>query len=589
MSGVMRGISLAGREVPTAGDVFVIAEAGVNHNGRLDLAHRLVDVAADAGADAVKFQTFDPAKLVSSGAASTPYQRERGGATDQLSLLRALTLPAEAWAALREHAEERGIAFLSTPFDLDSARMLVDLGVPALKVSSGELTNLPYLRRLAVLGVPLLVSTGMGDAAEVAAAVHACAPAPGLALFHCVSAYPAPLAEANLRVIPALVDEHGVPVGWSDHTPGLTAALGAVALGASLLEKHMTTDRGLPGPDHAASVEPSELTDYVAQAKALAGALGDGVKRRMPSEVENAGLVRRSWHAAVDLPAGTVLTEDHLVLLRPETGLSPTVEIVGRVAGPGHRCPPARHRRRPVGGRATMTAVAVFVGTRADLGPLTPVIEALSVADDVTLLLCRGWPTAPTAPADTLAEVAAVRVRPLAPPLAGLDEPAILAQGPLLSAGMGALLGEERPDVLVVLGDRWELLHVVPPAVIAGVPVVHLHGGEVTEGALDERVRHAVTKLADQHCVASEDAAARVRRLGEPADRVHVTGAPGLDRLAGVGRPDDATLAGLLGTDLVRPLALFTYHPPTAVGVRRWADGPARPSPRPARTAARLS
>ncbi len=327
----MRTAVIAGREVPRAGEVYVVAEAGVNHNGDVDLAHRLVDVAADAGADAVKFQTFDPAKLVSSSAASAPYQRERGGAGDQRTLLEPLTLPMSAWAELRGHATGRGITFLSTPFDLDSARMLVDLGVPALKVASGELTNLPFLRALAGLDVPLLVSTGMGSAHEVAAAVAACAGAPGLALFHCVSAYPAPVEECNLRAIPAMARAHGIPVGWSDHTTGLTTALGAVALGASLLEKHVTTDRGLPGPDHAASLEPGELAEYVTQARALATALGDGVKRRMPSEMANAGLVRRSWHAAADLAVGTVLTSAHLALLRPEDGISPIVDLTGRI------------------------------------------------------------------------------------------------------------------------------------------------------------------------------------------------------------------------------------------------------------------
>jgi N,N'-diacetyllegionaminate synthase len=326
----MRQASIAGRTIPADGEVYVIAEAGVNHNGDLDLAHRLVDVAAEARADAVKFQTFDPAKLVSSAAASTPYQRDRGAATDQRSLLEALTLPESAWAELQSHAAERGLTFLSTPFDLDSAEMLVALGVPALKVSSGELTNLPYLRALSSMGVTLLVSTGMGSAAEVAEAVAACSEAPGLVLFHCVSAYPAPIEECNLRAIPALAAEHGVPVGWSDHTPGLTTALGAVALGACILEKHYTTDRTLPGPDHQASLEPAELAEYVAQSTLLAKGLGDGRKRRMPSERENAALVRRSWHAATDLPAGTVLREEHLALLRPEGGVSPAVDIRGR-------------------------------------------------------------------------------------------------------------------------------------------------------------------------------------------------------------------------------------------------------------------
>ncbi len=326
----MPSVEIAGTAVPAPGAVYVIAEAGVNHNGDVDMAHSLVDVAGASGADAVKFQTFDPAKLVSGSAASTPYQRRRGGAQDQRSLLEALTLPTSTWAELRDHASSAGVTFLSTPFDLDSAEMLVGLGLPALKVSSGELTNLPFLRSVAALGVTMLVSTGMGDADEVAHAVEACSSAPGLVLFHCVSAYPAPIEECNLTVIPAMVAAHGVPVGWSDHTPGLTTALGAVALGASVLEKHFTTDRGLPGPDHQASLEPEALTDYVAQAKLLALGLGDGVKRRMPSESENATLVRRSWHAATSIPIGTVLDGTHLALLRPEGGISPAVEIRGR-------------------------------------------------------------------------------------------------------------------------------------------------------------------------------------------------------------------------------------------------------------------
>lgn len=327
----MKPVRIGTAEVPHGTDVHVIAEAGVNHNGDVDLAHRLIDIAVAAGADSVKFQTFSPEKLVSSSAATTPYQRERGGDADQRTLLEALTLPRTAWVELRDHAVEAGTTFLSTPFDIDSAEMLVGLGLPALKVSSGELTNLPYLRQMAGLGVTLLVSTGMGTEAEVAAAVEACAQAPGLVLFHCVSAYPAPVDECNLRVIPRLAELHGVPVGWSDHTPGLTTALGAVALGAPILEKHFTSDRSLPGPDHLASLEPEELADYVASTKQLARALGDGVKRRMPSEEENATLVRRSWHAAGDLAAGQTLTGADLSLLRPEGGITPAVEILGRV------------------------------------------------------------------------------------------------------------------------------------------------------------------------------------------------------------------------------------------------------------------
>ena len=214
--------------------------------------------------------------------------------------------------------------------------------------------------------------------------------------------------------------------------------------------------------------------------------------------------------------------------------------------------------------------VAVFVGTRADLGPLLPVIEALAGADDVRLRLLTGVMYAANDLARELPPSASAqswvdRIVPLAAPMAEVTPGAQLEHGAELARAAGHALSEQRVDVLVVLGDRWELLYVVPPAVLLGVPVVHLHGGEVTEGALDERVRHAVTKLADQHCVASEDAAARLRQLGESPDRIHVTGAPGLDRLAVAAAPDDAALAGLLGVEVVtRPLALFTYHPPTA-------------------------
>ena len=318
-------------ELPRPGEVVVIAEAGVNHDGDPDLAHRLVDVAADAGADVVKFQTFDPDRLVSAAAGTTPYQRAAGAAQGQRDLLAALTLPTTVWSELRDHATQRGLTFLSTPFDLGSAELLVGLGVPALKVSSGELTNTPFLRALARFGVPLLVSTGMGTAAEVAAAVEACAAAPGTVLFHCVSAYPAPLDQCNLRAIPALAAAHGLPVGWSDHTTGTTSALGAVALGAAVLEKHVTTDRTRNGPDHAASLEPDALAAYVTECRALARALGDGVKRRVPAEEENAPLVRRSWHAARDLPAGIVLAASDVVLLRPEGGAAPGTDVVGQV------------------------------------------------------------------------------------------------------------------------------------------------------------------------------------------------------------------------------------------------------------------
>ena len=223
--------------------------------------------------------------------------------------------------------------------------------------------------------------------------------------------------------------------------------------------------------------------------------------------------------------------------------------------------------------------VAVFVGTRADLGPLLPVVEALELAGDMEVHVLTGVAYAPDALASMLPTPGTTqgwegRVHALAEPIRSVAVTDLLEHGPIVAAGAARVIADVRPDVLVVLGDRWELLHVVPQFFLAGVPVVHLHGGEVTEGAVDERVRHAVTKLADQHCVASPDAARRLRQMGEPADRVTVTGAPGLDRLVGARALDDASLGRLLGVDVVRPVALFTYHPPTAeagVPVGRWA------------------
>jgi UDP-N-acetylglucosamine 2-epimerase (non-hydrolysing) len=231
------------------------------------------------------------------------------------------------------------------------------------------------------------------------------------------------------------------------------------------------------------------------------------------------------------------------------------------------------------------TSVAAFVGTRADLGPLGPVLVALADATDLDLTVLTGFAwTAESLEAALPASPRPWRVVTLADPVSdpasgSLDAPAIVRHGPVLSAGVGDYVIDDRPDVLVVLGDRWELLHVVPQAVLAGVRVVHLHGGEVTEGAYDDRVRHAVTKLADLHCVASQEAADRLLRMGEPVDRVHVTGAPGLDRVAGLPEPGSEQLVAAIGHAVVRPLALFTYHPPTAVEgaeLRAWAAGALR-------------
>ena len=329
------GLTLGGRPIGEGHPCFVIAEAGVNHNGDLQLAHRLVDVAADAGADAVKFQTFDPERLVSPLASKAAYQiASTGSAESQLEMLRRLVLPQSELAPLAAHAAERGLLFLSTPFDETSADLLDGLGMAGFKVPSGEVTNHPFLAHLAAKGKPLLLSTGMSTLVEVANAIEVIRENgdPPLAILHCVTNYPAAAADCNLRAIAAMRTAFGAPVGWSDHTEGAAVSLAAVAAGARLLEKHFTTDRTLPGPDHRASLEPGELAALVQAVRAVESAMGDGVKRPAASELANASVVRRSLHAARPLPAGHVLQESDLIALRPGTGLSPAIRdrLVGR-------------------------------------------------------------------------------------------------------------------------------------------------------------------------------------------------------------------------------------------------------------------
>jgi len=310
--------------------LYVIAEVGVNHDGSVADAHRLVDVAADAGADAAKFQTFDPAALVAADAAAAAYQTANTGVRTQRELLEQYVLPRAAWAELRDHAKDRGIDFLSTAFDLASLDLVCELDVPGLKLGSGELTNRPLLLEVARRGLPVLCSTGMGDEDEVARALEWLAGAPGVLLLHCVSSYPAPVDQANLRAIPAMRERFGRPVGWSDHTLGPVTAVAAVALGAAALEKHITLDTSRSGPDHQASADPAAFAEYVALARSAHAALGDGRKRPVPAEAVNAPLVRRSWHALRDRPAGTVLTAEDVGTLRPAAGLPPAVDVVGR-------------------------------------------------------------------------------------------------------------------------------------------------------------------------------------------------------------------------------------------------------------------
>lgn len=351
----------------TEGGTFVIAEAGVNHNGSLDTARRLVDAAAEAGADAVKFQTFRADRLVTRDAPKARYQeRATGGDGGQYEMIRALELSEADHDALAAHCGARGIAFLSTPFDSESLRLLVGrLGMRTIKVSSGDITNAPFLLDVARHSRDVILSTGMSTLSDVEAALGVLAfgftaaadAAPGRAAFerayasaagrealagrvcllHCTTEYPAPIDEVNLLAMDTMASAFGLDVGYSDHTEGIHVPVAAVALGASVIEKHFTLDRSAPGPDHRASLEPAQLAAMVAAIREVERALGDGVKRPSPSEWKNREVARKSLVAARALKAGERL---EVACKRPGTGLSPFEywaageRVAGRDYGP---------------------------------------------------------------------------------------------------------------------------------------------------------------------------------------------------------------------------------------------------------------
>lgn len=318
---------------------LVIAEGGVNHNGDLDLARQLVDVAADAGADLVKFQTFSADRLATRDARKAAYQSDATGAGEsQHAMLKRLELSDDDHVALIAHCQARGIGFFSTGFDIPCVDLLVRLGADRFKVPSGEITNLPYLRHVGAYGKPVILSTGMATLGEIEAAIDvlqtAGTPRNQITVLHCNTDYPTPAEQVNLRAMQHIGQAFGVQVGYSDHTNGIEVAIAAVALGASVIEKHFTVDRKLPGPDHQASLEPAELKAMVTAIRNIERALGDGIKRPTERELVNRPVARKSLVAVRAIAAGELFSSDNLAAKRPGTGASPMRwdEFIGRPA-----------------------------------------------------------------------------------------------------------------------------------------------------------------------------------------------------------------------------------------------------------------
>ena len=309
-------------------NTMVIAEAGVNHNGDLGQAKKLIEVAAKSGADFVKFQTFNADRLVTKKVRKARYQMQNSKYSEsQFEMLKSLELSETMHSELIEESRVQGIGFISTAFDIESANMLLLLGQDIFKIPSGEITNLPYLRHIGSFGKRIILSTGMSNLQEVSDALRVLevsgTPKSQITVLHCASAYPAPVSEVNLLAMQTIKENLDVAVGYSDHTLGLEVSIAAVALGATVIEKHFTLDRNLPGPDHIASLEPEELKSMVSQIRNIDMALGDGVKRAMPSELENISLVRKSIVANCLIRKGERFSELNLAAKRPGTGISP--------------------------------------------------------------------------------------------------------------------------------------------------------------------------------------------------------------------------------------------------------------------------
>jgi N,N'-diacetyllegionaminate synthase len=308
--------------------ILIIAEAGVNHNGDLVLAKKLIDVAADAGADLVKFQTFSADRLATREAKKADYQSVTTGiAETQYQMLSRLELSAQMHHELIAYCATRNIGFFSTGFDIESVDFLINLGINHVKVPSGEITNLPYLRHIGQLNKPVIISTGMATMGDIEAAIDVLVQAGTklslITVLHCTTEYPTPMSEVNLYAMQSIQAAFGVAVGYSDHSEGIEVAIAAASLGATVIEKHFTLDKDLPGPDHKASLEPDELKAMVSAIRNIEIALGDGIKRLTLSEARNKPMARKSLVASKVIKAGEVLSVENITTKRPGTGISP--------------------------------------------------------------------------------------------------------------------------------------------------------------------------------------------------------------------------------------------------------------------------
>ena len=573
-------VEIEGRRVGTGCPVFIIAEIGVNHNGELSLAKKLVDAAIAAGADAVKFQTFKAEDICTKDAGQAEYQTKNIGKLEsQQEMLKRLELSAENHAILKKYCDERKIIFCSTPHsstkDVD---LLEELNVPLYKVGSGDLTNLPFLDYIARKGKLMIVSTGMANEAEILEAYEVIKKTGNnkVIFLKCTTNYPCPEKYANVQGVVTLGKVLPLPVGYSDHTQGYAASALAVSLGACVIEKHFTLDKTMEGPDHKASLEPQELKEFISILRNVENGedafesvrklghdpvvvLGHGKLEPYDFELKVAEVARKSVVAAVDLPIGKILEASDLAIKRPGNSLHPRY----RPGLLGRKLKKSLKKDELLSFDHVDKRKILYVsGTRADYGLMKHTLEKIKDHQFLDLtVLATGMHLMPEfgktidlirKDGFAVQEVNAVFTEDTKTAMS-------LFLGEFIQKAT-AVVQELRPDIILVLGDRAEMLGAAMIGTYLSIPVAHLHGGDVSS-TVDEHARHAITKLAHLHLPATTKSAERISYLGEEEWRIHVVGAPGLDSIMHTPKLSKEELERRLNLDLSKPTALVLQHP----------------------------
>jgi len=571
-----KSLSIAGKQIGDEHPTFIIAEIGVNHNGDMDIAQKLIDLAVEAGADAVKFQNFDPKTGTSKFTPKVTYQKENDGPEGTYqTMLERLKITEEQTKMLAEYAAKKGIIFLSTASDAESLEILKKVDPPAYKVGSPHITNLPLLKDTARCGKPMIISTGMATYEEIDEAIQVCKEVGNeqIILLHAVSDYPTQFSDANLNVIARLRERYPtLHIGYSDHTLGIEASTVAVGLGARVLERHFTIDKNMPGPDHKASLVFGELEALVRAVRNIELALGDGVKRRTLREEEVARTARRSVVAHVDIPAGTVLREEMVRMKKPGTGIKPKYywSLLGKKTVRDIKADTTLQWEDIEGGnvldKKSKRKIAVVTVSRAEYGILKKLLKKIQANHDLELQLLVTGSHLMKGMGDTIQDIIdddfSIAARIDMELTSDSPQEIAKAMGTIIQK-MSSALAQLHPDVLVLISDRFETLAAAVAASPFTIPIVHIAGGVVTEGAIDDKMRHATTKISHLHFPVDERGAQNLRLMGEEEWRIKLSGSMAVDLLKSEAVLSKEELTGILSIDFSKGVILFVYHPVT--------------------------